>query len=100
MSQMAERRKHMRAPVTAGLRFFHEPAGREFSARSVDISAGGISLEIPLTVPVSCGQSIRLHNLPVRSAEFAGDVQGTIVRVDRRELTLAGKVGIGVKFSF
>ncbi len=95
----AERRKHLRTPVAAGLRFYHESAGREFGARSIDISAGGISLQVPLTTPVSAGQSIRLRDLPVHSAEFTGDVQGTIVRVDRRQLTSAGKLAIAVKFS-
>jgi len=99
----ADRRKHVRYPLATTVQFFHYPTGREYPARSIDVSSGGILVYVPATAPVAPGQPIRLqlgvHNRP----EFAGltdrPVDATVVRVDRQRMLKAGHLPVGAQFS-
>jgi len=58
---------------------------------------------VPATTPVRAGQPISLNLgeliCHARALAGTGEVQATIVRVDRGQLTASGHVGIGVKFA-
>jgi c-di-GMP-binding flagellar brake protein YcgR len=86
--------------MSTGIQFHHGPSKRQVSARSVDISETGMLMYIPATTPVRAGQSVYVNmaGLTGRSAQ-PGQVQATVVRVDRSDMTSKGYLGIGVKFA-
>lgn len=97
----AERRRHPRYALSTGLSFHHGPSRRDFPARSRDVSRGGVCLLVPPTVPVQPGHNIRLAlgQLPTADCPApSAPVTGTVVRVDRRDLTREGYVSVGVRF--
>ncbi|HUT58439.1 MAG TPA: PilZ domain-containing protein [Phycisphaerae bacterium] len=99
-----ERRQYPRLALSANVRFFHGPSGRELPARTVNISKGGMMMFVPVAAPLRAGQPIRLLALPgpgdVRFAPPSGrPVEATVVRVDRRALPAAGRVMAGVRFA-
>ena len=98
-----ERRLHPRIPVAAGLRIYHPVAGREFPARAMDISPGGMCLRLPATAPVKEGQDLRLmqFNDEILGRFLSHDttVAATVVRVDRTDVPRLGQVVLGVKFA-
>lgn len=83
--------------------FYHCPSRRQFPARSVDISGGGILVYVPTGTPVSPGQPIQLKLGAASRPEFARlsehPLDGTIVRVDRRKILSVGHLPVGIRFS-
>lgn len=85
------------------VQFYHGPSRREYPARSVNISFGGMLMYVPVGTPVAAGQPIRMtlgsHDRP----EFAGlserPLDATIVRVDRKKIVEVGHVPVGVRFA-
>jgi c-di-GMP-binding flagellar brake protein YcgR len=98
----ADRRQFPRRPLAIGVRFHHEPTGRDFPARCIDISAGGMLMYVPATTPVLPGQQIRIDLTGVTGPDTAAlaspDTPAEVVRVDRRKLIPLGRIAIGVKF--
>jgi len=98
-----ERRLHPRYPLPTAVQFFHGPSQREFPARCVNISAGGLLMYVPMAVPVQPGQPVRLTVGGARRPEFAGlseqPVDATVVRVDRASLLTSGHLAVGVRFA-
>jgi c-di-GMP-binding flagellar brake protein YcgR len=98
----ADRRRHRRHPLSAGVRFQHEPSASEFPGRAVDISDGGMLMYVPVSAPVKPGQPIRLTLRHVRSKQFSelGDkpLDARIVRVQRQGMMITGKLAVGVEF--
>ena len=99
----SERRKHPRHPLATTVQFFHGPSRREYPARSVDISRGGMLLYVPASVPVTRGQGIRLrigsHGRPELAELSNKPLDATVVRVDRRKMIDLGHLPVGVRFS-
>ena len=97
-----ERRQHARFPMAMGMQFHHAPTQRDFPARSVDVSRGGMLMDIPANVPVQVGQNIRVNTGGMPHPEFAdlgrGTIDGTVVRVDRSRFVSNGHMAIGVRF--
>ena len=96
-----ERREHPRFKLVAKVEFHHEPTDRDFPAKSVDISAGGMMMYLPATVPVQTGQLINVTVGSLDNPEFAGldeTIYGTITRVDREPLLATGNIAISVQF--
>jgi len=85
------------------VQFYHGPSRREYPARSVDISHGGMLMYVPASVPVSRGQPIRLTIGSTARPELAGlgdkPLDGTIVRVDRQKMLQLGHVPVGIRFA-
>ena len=56
---------------------------------------------VPATTPVRAGQAVYVNLAGVRGKPVAGasPVQGTIVRVDREQMTSKGYLGIGIRFA-
>ena len=98
-----ERRRHPRYPLATNMQFHHGPSRREVPARSVDISAGGIRMYVPVSAPVRPGQPVRMNMGAICRPELIGtdrkSVDGTIVRVDRSRLTTTGYMSIGIRFA-
>ncbi len=96
----AERRQHQRCPMTGPVEFHHEASGRDFTARGVDVSAGGMLMYVSAVTPVKPGQPIRVKARGVTQTQptAKGEVPAEIVRVDRYKLLSVGQVAIGVKF--
>lgn len=99
----ADRRRHVRYPLATTVQFYHCPSRREFPARSVDISAGGVLVYVPVGTPVALGQPIQLklgtHSRPEFARLSDSPLDGTIVRVDRRRMLSVGHLPIGIRFS-
>ncbi len=99
----AERRMHARHPLATSVRFYHGPSQRDFPARCVNISLGGVKMSVPASAPVQPGQPVRLSLAGLSRPEFAGlrdkPLDGTIVRVDRRALIQDGNLAIGIRFA-
>lgn len=98
----ADRRRHVRYPLTTMVQFYHGPSRRQFPARTVDISSGGVLMHVPASVPVTPGQPVRLtigsHNRPEAAGLSDRPIDGTIVRVDRRGMLDVGHLPVGVRF--
>ena len=98
-----ERRAHPRYPLATSVQFFHGPSQRDFPARCVDISVGGLLMHVPAAAPVQSGQPVRLSMGGVDRPEFAGlggkPLDGTIVRVNRQTLIEKGHLAVGVRFA-
>ena len=99
----AERRNHSRHPLSITVQFYHGPTQREYPARSVDISSGGMLMYVPVGTPVSTGQPIRVtlgsHDRPEFSGLSERPVDATIVRVDRKKMMDVGHMPVGVRFA-
>lgn len=97
-----ERRSHPRYPLATSVHFYHCPSQRDFPGRSVDISAGGMLMYVPATVPVHPGQCLRVSVGSAGRPEFAGlseqPIDATVRRVDRNPLLAAGHLAVGVQF--
>ena len=101
-SPTAERRQHVRYPLAMSVYFQHVPSGREFPARCVDISAGGLLLYVPAAVPVRAGHAVTLTLEGIKNPLFT-DLSGRVlhaqvVGVDRRALTTMGHLAMRMKF--
>ncbi len=112
MGQMlsADRRLHKRYPLAAALRFHHQPSRRDYPARCVDASQGGLMMHAPARAPLKPGQVIRLTLSAPAGTEEAGGPPGlaglaerpidaTIIRIDRQTLLKEGCLGVGVQFT-
>jgi len=99
----AERRRHQRYPLATSIDFFHGPSRRDFPARCVDISEGGMLMYVPAKTPVQAGQPIRLNLQGVTRPDVGHmaeePMDATVVRVDRQKLLSIGHVAVGVKFA-
>lgn len=97
--QTIDRRVHNRDRLAMNFRFHHDPSDRVFPARSVDVSAGGMLMNIPAVTPVQVGQPIHLnlHNPATQDSAHAG-IRAVIVRVDRAALLTRGYIAIAVQF--
>jgi c-di-GMP-binding flagellar brake protein YcgR len=95
----SERRRYTRRSRVMNLRMHHLPSQRDFPARSLDASVGGMKMDIPATTPASVGQSVELLFAGPTGEGSARMINATIVRVDRQTLLTRGKVTIGVEFA-
>jgi len=84
------------------VRVEHLASRRQFPARAVDASAGGMLMYVPAATPVKVGQAIRLAINGVVPPDLAGlagaDLPAIIRRVDRHALLNIGHLAIGVEF--
>jgi hypothetical protein len=97
-----QRRVHPRLAVTAGVRIWHELSCREFPARMVNVSRGGLLMSVPITAPVLEGHAVRLRGLADAAGELvpAGeDISAVVVRVDRSAAIRKGRVMVAVRFA-
>jgi len=97
-----DRRQFPRHPLATTVNFYHGPTRREYPARSVDISHGGMLVYLPAAAPVAPGQTIRVtigsHGRPELSELSNRPLQATVVRVDRRGMLALGHLPVGVRF--
>ena len=98
----SERRRHPREKLEVPLRFYHASAQREFPARCIDVSGGGMRVTIPVTTPLSTGQQVqvlRASGKDVQSLFLLDDkIDATVARIDRGGLTTTGQLVVGLKF--
>ena len=98
-----ERRAHPRYPLATSAEFYHGPTQRDFPARCVNISEGGMLMYVPAHTPVQPGHPVRVGVGGINRPEFAplgaAPVDATIVRVDRRKLIREGHLAVGVRFA-
>ncbi len=101
--QSVDRRRYRRRPLATGVQFYHPTSRREFPARTIDISEGGMLMYVPASTPLQPGQPIRLKVAGVNRPEFSAlskhNVDATVVRVNRKSLLSEGYLSVGVEFS-
>lgn len=101
----ADRRRHRRHPLSAGVQFYHEPSAGDYPARAVDISDSGMLMYVPVSAPVKPGHPIRvtIRSAHRRPDDGLGTLDDTprdarIVRVQREGMMITGKLAVGVEF--
>ncbi len=101
----ADRRRHRRHPLSAGIQFYHEPSAGDYPARAVDISDSGMLMYVPVSAPVKPGHPIRvtIRSARRRPDDGLGTLDDTprdarIVRVQREGIMITGKLAVGVEF--
>ena len=102
-----ERRKHTRHTYSANLRFRRDD-GKALPARSVDISSGGMLLNVLAYQDLFSGQTITLDldaddvldTFPDVYLPCSHDLQATIVRIERGRLSSNGYMSIAVQFNY
>ena len=95
-----ERRHHPRSASAAALTLQHGPSGREFPARCLDISAGGVLAAVPAAMPVRVGHKVRVgarEDAPAPLVEAAQPA--VVVRVERSRLLKDGVLAIAMRFA-
>ena len=98
-SPAAERRQYPRQPLSARVHLHHQASRREFPARSVDVSEGGLLMYVPATTPVSVGQVVEVRfEDPPAGTPCGQTVAGQVARVDRQKLLAMGYLAVGVQF--
>lgn len=103
--EIQERRKHVRHGYSANLRFRRED-GKALPARSVDISSGGMLLNVLAYQDLFPGQTVTLDldtddvldTFPDVYLPCSHDIQASIVRIERGCLSRNGYMSIGVEF--
>lgn len=84
------------------IQFYHGQSMREYPARTVNISNGGMLMYVPISAPVAPGHTIRINLGSQSRPEFSGlggePCDATIVRVERKEITDVGYLPVGVRF--
>ncbi|MBN1943119.1 MAG: PilZ domain-containing protein [Phycisphaerae bacterium] len=101
-----ERRRHRRHAYSTNLRFRRED-GKALPARSVDISSGGMLLNVLAHQDLSVGQTITLDLdaddvldvLPDVYLPSSHVLQAAIVRIERGRLSSNGYMSIAVEFA-
>jgi hypothetical protein len=102
-----EKRRYTRHEYSGNLRFQRCSGGKLMPARSVNVSSGGMLLNVLAGEGLYEGQLILL-DLPAHYARLAPDdvklpflqsVPATIVRIERGDLKTNGYMSIGVRFS-
>lgn len=101
-SPVAERRHSSRFPLSVSVTVHHLPSQRDFPARSVDASQGGMLLYLPAAAPMAPGQQVQVY-IPSHQREELAELsertlQAQVVRVDRQRLPALGYVPVGIKF--
>jgi len=103
MQPITERRKHPRHPLNTGMQFYHGPSRRDIPGRCVDISRGGLMMQVPMTSPVKAGDSLQVslgaHNRPEFLSLSDKPLDASVVRVDRHPMLKSGTIAVGVKFT-
>jgi hypothetical protein len=101
--QTTDRRLSPRHAAAASVRFRHEPSGRDFPGRCVNLSAGGLLMHVPAAVPVAAGQAVRLALGRVDHSDLAGlsdaHLEGRVVRVERQALLSQGHLAVAIRFA-
>lgn len=103
METMVEQRNAARTSVDWPVSLWLPEAHRFFNGRSANISRGGAYVAMPATTPVKPGHLVEV-NFPRSTAlahqkgQYARIKRGKVVRVDRRQLTSDGRVGVALQF--
>lgn len=101
-SHGSERRKHVRYPIATAVKLLHAPSGREFPARSVDASRGGLLMYVPVGTPVAVGQQVSVGLGAIECPELTALANtthsGRVVHVDRLRMPSVGYLPVGVRF--
>lgn len=102
MVPSADRRQHTRQPLAGAVVMYHQPSQRQYVARAVDISQGGMMVYMPAAAPVGAGHEVQMTITGSLRPEFEEmrnkALAAQVVRVNRRPLTTAGHVAVGVRF--
>jgi len=81
---------------------WHEPTQRFFSGRSVNISATGALLQLPLTVPIRLAEEVEFNFTPPegqKSDQLPAKVfSARVVRVNRGESILEANQSVALQF--
>ncbi len=104
-TEISERRRHTRYSYSTNLRFRRED-GRALPARCVDISSGGMLLNVLSYQDLYAGQTISLDldsddvldTFPDVYLPSSHVLQATIVRIERGRLSSNGYMSIAVEF--
>jgi len=95
-----DRRQHRRRPLATAVQSYHGPSQLEFTARSVDISEGGLLIHVPARLPIKPGDVLQITLSDVPNPEFADligrTIDATVVRVNRQSLLSVGYVSVGL----
>ena len=98
-----EQRSTPRSDVNWPVSVWNPKATRFFNGRSVNVSAGGALVTMPVNAPVIEGQDVEV-NFP-RSETLARDKgcfarikSARVVRVDRSQVTESARIHVGLEF--
>ena len=97
----SERRMHPRELFNTGVTFFLEQAGASYPARTVDLSKGGLLMQVPPAIPAKPGMAVKIssnNNLLSHLQNEDDSFAAQIVRVDRNHLLQTGQLEVAVKF--
>ena len=99
IEQRTDTRSDLAWPVSVWL----PEASRFFNGKSINISKGGVFIELPMTTPVRAGHEIEI-NFPRTAAlarekgKYARIKSGKVVRVDRSNMLEEASIGLAVEF--
>jgi len=99
-----EQRTSERTAVKWPVSIWNPKAARFYNGRSVDVSADGALIALPMHLPVCEGQELeinfpRMESLAKDKGSFARIKNATVVRIDRGDTLVSATVKVGVVFT-
>ena len=92
-----ERRRHPRQASRASLTLRHAASRREYPARCVDVSDGGLLAAVPITMPVRIAHEVEVSSF--ESQALPQPMQrAVVVRVERERLLGQGQLAVALRF--
>ncbi len=102
-TQVVEQRKTQRTDLNWPVSVWLPEANRFFNGRSVNISKGGVLLNMPITTPVRDGHEVEINfprtpGLAKQKGQYARIKSGKVVRVERNNMLEGANIGLAVEF--
>ncbi len=103
-TQVVEQRKDVRSDLSWPVSVWLPEANRFFNGRSVNISKGGVMVNMPMTTPVRSGHEVEINfprtmSLAKQKGQYARIKTGRVVRVERSNMLQGGSIGMAVNFN-
>jgi len=103
MVEIAEKRRAKRYRLDWPVCVWHEPTQKFYNGRSVNISASGALIQLPLTAPIRVAESIEVNFPPpegLTSDRYPAKIfSSRVVRVNRGQSILNGVQSVAIKFA-
>jgi hypothetical protein len=98
-----EQRKQTRSDLTWPVSVWLPEANRFFNGKSVNVSKGGVYLNMPMTTPIRPGHEVEINfprtmSLAKQKGQYARIKTGKVLRVERGTMLQEASIGLAVQF--
>ncbi|MBN2456266.1 MAG: PilZ domain-containing protein [Sedimentisphaerales bacterium] len=103
METLVEQRREARTQLSWPVSLWVPEAHRFFNGRSSNVSKTGAYVTVPITTPIRTGNTVELNfprttSLASEKGQFARLKNGSVVRVERKQMLKDGSIGVAIAF--